>query len=88
MGVREQEGQDCCSTQLIDENGVFNVEGLENFMRDTKMSERGADYASVAILGPQSSGTLVFSRLLRSFSFAFWSLNQGRLKNNYYYNIK
>jgi hypothetical protein len=56
MSVRGQEEQDCCGTQLIDENGVFNVEGLENFMRATKMSECGATYASVAILGPQSSG--------------------------------
>jgi hypothetical protein len=57
MSARGQEEQDFCGTQLIDGNGVFNVEGLENFMRATKMSECGATYASVAILGPQSSGT-------------------------------
>nr|TKR99390.1 hypothetical protein D5086_0000193660 [Populus alba] len=56
MSVRGQEEQDCCGTQLIDGNGVLNVEGLENFMRATKMSDCGATHASVAILGPQSSG--------------------------------
>ncbi|KAG6753354.1 hypothetical protein POTOM_043414 [Populus tomentosa] len=57
MSVRGQEEQDCCGTQLIDGNGVLlKVEGLESFMRATKMSDCGATHASVAILGPQSSG--------------------------------
>ncbi|XAR56145.1 hypothetical protein NMG60_11036501 [Bertholletia excelsa] len=49
-------GEDCCSTQLIDCNGVFNVAGLENFIKTIKLAELGLSYAVVAILGPQSSG--------------------------------
>nr|TKR99387.1 hypothetical protein D5086_0000193630 [Populus alba] len=61
MSVRGREEQDCCGKQLIDGNGVMlKVEGPGNFMRATKMSDCGASvaiHASVAILGPQSSGT-------------------------------
>ncbi|KAJ0081002.1 hypothetical protein Patl1_11822 [Pistacia atlantica] len=45
-----------CSTQLIDGNGNFNVEGLDNFVRTTKLADCGLSYAVVAIMGPQSSG--------------------------------
>lgn len=48
--------QDSCGTQLIDGNGVFNVEGLDNFSKITKLSQCGLSYAIVAIMGPQSSG--------------------------------
>ncbi|KAG6754341.1 hypothetical protein POTOM_042373 [Populus tomentosa] len=62
MSVRGREEQDCCGKQLIDGNGVMlKVEGPGNFMRATKMSDCGASvaiHASVAILGPQSSGLL------------------------------
>ncbi|KAE8734346.1 Protein ROOT HAIR DEFECTIVE 3-like protein 2 [Hibiscus syriacus] len=46
----------CCSTQLIDGDGEFNVAGLDNFIRTTKLSNCGLSYAVVAILGPQSGG--------------------------------
>ena len=46
----------CCGTQLIDGDGVFNVEGLDNFSKITKLSHCGLSYAIVAIMGPQSSG--------------------------------
>ncbi|XP_043690062.1 protein ROOT HAIR DEFECTIVE 3 homolog 2-like [Telopea speciosissima] len=49
-------GDECCSTQLIDSNGVFNVAGLENFVKTVKLSECGLSYSVVAIMGPQSSG--------------------------------
>lgn len=49
--------QDCCSTQLIDRNGEFNVTGLHNFMKTAKLADLGLSYAVVAIMGPQSSGT-------------------------------
>jgi len=52
--------QDSCGTQLIDGNGVFNVEGLDNFSKITKLSQRGLSYAIVAIMGPQSSGKYFF----------------------------
>ncbi|KAJ4976881.1 hypothetical protein NE237_001987 [Protea cynaroides] len=47
---------ECCSTQLIDGNGEFNVTGLENFVKTVKLAECGLSYAVVAIMGPQSSG--------------------------------
>ncbi|KAJ1420304.1 RHD3/Sey1 [Sesbania bispinosa] len=46
----------CCSTQLIDGDGTFNVSGIENFMKEVKLSECGLSYAVVSIMGPQSSG--------------------------------
>ncbi|XP_042490414.1 protein ROOT HAIR DEFECTIVE 3 homolog 2-like [Macadamia integrifolia] len=49
-------GDECCSTQLIDRNGEFNVAGLENFVKTIKLAECGLSYAVVAIMGPQSSG--------------------------------
>uniref|UniRef100_A0A0D6QSL8 GB1/RHD3-type G domain-containing protein n=1 Tax=Araucaria cunninghamii TaxID=56994 RepID=A0A0D6QSL8_ARACU len=46
----------CCSTQLIDGEGNFNVNGLEKFMNSVKLAECGLSYAVVSIMGPQSSG--------------------------------
>ncbi|XP_019198747.1 PREDICTED: protein ROOT HAIR DEFECTIVE 3-like [Ipomoea nil] len=46
----------CCSTQLLDGDGVFNVTGIENFMKEVKLAECGLSYAVVSIMGPQSSG--------------------------------
>lgn len=48
----------CCSTQLIDGDGAFNVSGIESFMKEVKLSECGLSYAVVSIMGPQSSGML------------------------------
>ena len=61
----------CCSTQLIDGDGVFNVTGLDNFMRTTKLTSCGLSYAVVAIMGPQSSGALEFSIPFASFAIAY-----------------
>ncbi|KAF3796049.1 ROOT HAIR DEFECTIVE 3 protein [Nymphaea thermarum] len=47
---------ECCSTQLIDRNGVFNVSGLQHFVKAVNLAERGISYAVVSIMGPQSSG--------------------------------
>uniref|UniRef100_A0A0C9RKN9 Protein ROOT HAIR DEFECTIVE 3 homolog n=1 Tax=Wollemia nobilis TaxID=56998 RepID=A0A0C9RKN9_9CONI len=46
----------CCSTQLIDGEGNFNVDGLEKFMKSVKLADCGLSYAVVSIMGPQSSG--------------------------------
>ncbi|XP_073015514.1 LOW QUALITY PROTEIN: protein ROOT HAIR DEFECTIVE 3-like [Primulina eburnea] len=46
----------CCLTHLIDEDGNFNVVGIDNFMKEVKLAECGLSYAVVAIMGPQSSG--------------------------------
>ena len=48
--------KECCSTHLIDGDGTFNVDGLESFMKEVKLSECGLSYAVVSIMGPQSSG--------------------------------
>lgn len=47
---------ECCSTQLIDGDGTFNVIGLEKFSKAVKLGECGLSYAVVSIMGPQSSG--------------------------------
>nr|CAD1824264.1 unnamed protein product [Ananas comosus var. bracteatus] len=49
-------GADCHSVQLIDGDGVFNVSGLENFVKAMNLAECGLSYAVVSIMGPQSSG--------------------------------
>lgn len=46
----------CCSTQLIDGDGEFNVDGIDNFIKEVKLGECGLSYAIVSIMGPQSSG--------------------------------
>ena len=51
----------CCSTQLIDGDGTFNVTGLDKFIKEVKMGECGLSYAVVSIMGPQSSGMYLFS---------------------------
>ncbi|KAL0908035.1 hypothetical protein M5K25_022500 [Dendrobium thyrsiflorum] len=48
-------GDSSCSTQLIDGDGVYNVSGMENFMKTVKLGECGLSYAVVSIMGPQSS---------------------------------
>ncbi|XP_039019731.1 protein ROOT HAIR DEFECTIVE 3-like [Hibiscus syriacus] len=47
---------ECCSTQLIDGDGSFNVIGIEQFIKEVKLGECGLSYAVVSIMGPQSSG--------------------------------
>lgn len=46
----------CCSTQLIDGDGAFNVTGIDSFIKEVKLGECGLSYAIVSIMGPQSSG--------------------------------
>ena len=56
--------KECCSTHLIDGDGNFNVEGVDLFMKEVKLSECGLSYAVVAIMGPQSSGIDFFLYLV------------------------
>lgn len=60
--------EDSCSTQLIDANGEFNVAGLEKFIKTVKLADCGLSYAVVAIMGPQSSGNVIFT----TFEFIYW----------------
>jgi hypothetical protein len=63
---------DCCATQLIDGNGNFNVQGLENFTKKVKLAECGLSYAVIAIMGPQSSGTSVFHCRFLEFPYSWF----------------
>lgn len=57
-------GEECCSTQLIDGDGMFNVSGIEHFIKEVKLSDCGLSYAVVSIMGPQSSGMHSFLHLM------------------------
>lgn len=65
----------CCSVQLIDGDGVFNVSGIEHFMKTMKLVQCGLSYAVVSIMGPQSSGIAYEFLELLLFCFCFFSLS-------------
>lgn len=69
---------ECCSTQLIDGNGVFNVVGLDNFIKTTKLADCGLSYAVVAIMGPQSSGKSTLLNHLFHTNFREMDAYRGR----------
>ncbi|PWA91328.1 protein ROOT HAIR DEFECTIVE 3 [Artemisia annua] len=46
----------CCLMHLIDADGNFNADGLDNFVKHAKLEECGVSYVVVAIMGPHSSG--------------------------------
>ncbi|KAL6200121.1 hypothetical protein ACLB2K_029903 [Fragaria x ananassa] len=49
--------KDHCVTQLVYGNSEFNVDGLNNFVKEVKLAGPGvSSYVVVAIMGPQSSG--------------------------------
>jgi hypothetical protein len=52
--------EESCSTQLIDGDGMFNVTGIDNFIKEVRLGECGLSYAVVSIMGPQSSGMYSF----------------------------
>ncbi|GMH03757.1 hypothetical protein Nepgr_005596 [Nepenthes gracilis] len=68
----------CCSTQLIDGDGNFNVVGIENFMKEVKLAECGLSYAVVSIMGPQSSGKSTLLNHLFSTNFKEMDAFTGR----------
>ncbi|KAG2321814.1 hypothetical protein Bca52824_015027 [Brassica carinata] len=45
----------CCSVQLIDGDGIYNVSRIDHFIKEVKLGECGLSYAVVSIMGPQSS---------------------------------
>ncbi|XP_010654523.1 protein ROOT HAIR DEFECTIVE 3 isoform X1 [Vitis vinifera] len=69
---------ECCSTQLIDGDGMFNVHGLENFMKEVKLAECGLSYAVVSIMGPQSSGKSTLLNHLFGTNFREMDAFRGR----------
>ncbi|CAN6230838.1 unnamed protein product [Urochloa humidicola] len=68
----------CFSTQLIDGDGVFNVSGLENFMKEVRLGECGLSYAVVSIMGPQSSGKSTLLNHLFGTNFREMDAFKGR----------
>ncbi|XP_072986553.1 protein ROOT HAIR DEFECTIVE 3 homolog 2-like isoform X1 [Typha latifolia] len=68
----------CCSTQLIDGDGEFNVSGVEDFMRSVRLSECGLSYAVVSIMGPQSSGKSTLLNHLFGTNFREMDAFRGR----------
>ncbi|XP_060205885.1 protein ROOT HAIR DEFECTIVE 3-like [Lycium barbarum] len=69
---------ECCSTHLIDGDGVFNVVGVENFMKEVKLAECGLSYAVVSIMGPQSSGKSTLLNHLFHTNFREMDAYKGR----------
>ncbi|XP_029128751.1 protein ROOT HAIR DEFECTIVE 3 [Cajanus cajan] len=68
----------CCSTQLIDGDGCFNVIGIESFMKEVKLGECGLSYAVVSIMGPQSSGKSTLLNSLFRTNFREMDAFKGR----------
>lgn len=69
---------DSCATQLIDGDGVFNLTGLDNFIKTSNMANTGLSYAVVAIMGPQSSGKSTLLNHLFHTSFREMDAFRGR----------
>ncbi|CAN6707331.1 unnamed protein product [Malus baccata var. baccata] len=42
--------EECCSTQLIDGDGTFNVSGIDRFIKEAKLPECGLSYAVSTLL--------------------------------------
>ncbi|XP_042048217.1 protein ROOT HAIR DEFECTIVE 3-like, partial [Salvia splendens] len=70
--------KECCSTHLLDGDGNFNVEGVDYFMKEVKLSECGLSYAVVAIMGPQSSGKSTLMNHLFGTNFREMDAFKGR----------
>ncbi|XP_031388919.1 protein ROOT HAIR DEFECTIVE 3-like isoform X2 [Punica granatum] len=69
---------ECCTTQLIDGDGNFNVSGLENFINEVRLKECGLSYAVVSIMGPQSSGKSTLLNHLFRTNFREMDAYRGR----------
>ncbi|GJW89706.1 root hair defective 3-like protein [Tanacetum coccineum] len=68
----------CCSTHLIEGDGTFNAEGLDNFIKQVKMAKCGLSYTVVAIMGPQSSGKSTLLNNLFHTNFREMDAYRGR----------
>ncbi|GAB4842527.1 Cell wall protein rhd3 [Ancistrocladus abbreviatus] len=68
----------CCSTQLIDGDGNFNILGIDQFLKEVKLAECGLSYAVVSIMGPQSSGKSTLLNHLFGTNFREMDAFKGR----------
>ncbi|XP_004510375.1 protein ROOT HAIR DEFECTIVE 3 [Cicer arietinum] len=73
-----ENSETCCSTQLIDGDGIFNATGIDKFMKEVKLGECGLSYAVVSIMGPQSSGKSTLLNNLFSTNFREMDAFKGR----------
>jgi len=64
--------------QLVDKQGAFNVQGLEDFVNAVQLKECGLSYAEVAIMGPQSSGKSTLLNHLFHTNFVEMDAFRGR----------
>ncbi|XP_019198316.1 PREDICTED: protein ROOT HAIR DEFECTIVE 3 homolog 1-like isoform X2 [Ipomoea nil] len=69
---------ECCSIQLIDGDGTFNVAGIEHFMTKVKLADCGRSYVVVSIIGPQSSGKSTLLNHLFDTNFREMDAFEGR----------
>ncbi|GMY34577.1 protein ROOT HAIR DEFECTIVE 3-like [Fagus crenata] len=70
--------EESCSTQLIDGDGVFNVTGIDDFIKEVRLGECGLSYAVVSIMGPQSSGKSTLLNHLFGTNFREMDAFKGR----------
>ncbi|KAF3518999.1 hypothetical protein DY000_02063775, partial [Brassica cretica] len=68
----------CCSVQLIDGDGIYNVSGIDHFIKEVKLGECGLSYAVVSIMGPQSSGKSTLLNSLFGTNFMEMDAFKGR----------
>ncbi|WZZ06804.1 hypothetical protein YC2023_092725 [Brassica napus] len=80
FGKDKSEG--CCSVQLIDGDGIYNVSGIDHFIKEVKLGECGLSYAVVSIMGPQSSGKSTLLNSLFGTNFMEMDAFKGRYDNH------
>ncbi|KAL0664943.1 hypothetical protein Bca4012_101781 [Brassica carinata] len=78
LGVRSDSSDGCCSVQLIDGDGIYNVSGIDHFIKEVKLGECGLSYAVVSIMGPQSSGKSTLLNSLFGTNFMEMDAFKGR----------
>ncbi|CAN7054250.1 unnamed protein product [Brassica rapa subsp. trilocularis] len=78
LRVRSDKSEGCCSVQLIDGDGIYNVSGIDHFIKEVKLGECGLSYAVVSIMGPQSSGKSTLLNSLFGTNFMEMDAFKGR----------
>ncbi|CAN6935337.1 unnamed protein product [Brassica oleracea] len=64
--------------RLIDGDGIYNVSGIDHFIKEVKLGECGLSYAVVSIMGPQSSGKSTLLNSLFGTNFMEMDAFKGR----------
>ncbi|XP_033130923.1 protein ROOT HAIR DEFECTIVE 3 homolog 1 isoform X5 [Brassica rapa] len=76
--LNADKSEGCCSVQLIDGDGIYNVSGIDHFIKEVKLGECGLSYAVVSIMGPQSSGKSTLLNSLFGTNFMEMDAFKGR----------